>query len=72
MEQPTRAQAIREAVFELGAGATPAMIAEYVRRHYGFVFNDLKYLSALIAMVNQKMDRKNKRTPDSMDTGNRG
>jgi hypothetical protein len=69
MDKPTRAQAIREAVLELGATATPTAIADYIRKHHGYVFKDMNYLSALIQMVDQKMDRKNPKTPDSMERG---
>ena len=58
MTSPTRYQAVRDALFELGPLATPADIAEYVRDQHGYEFADKRILSLYIAMVKRKMSRK--------------
>lgn len=54
----TRYQAVRTALQELGPLATLAEVAQYVRDHHGFEFEDPKTVSLYVAMVKSKMSRK--------------
>jgi hypothetical protein len=58
MTSPTRYQAVREALFELGPLATQADVAEYVCDQHGYQFPDKQILALYIAMVKSKMSRK--------------
>lgn len=58
MSAPTRYQAVREALAELGPLATTPEVAQYIRKHCGYDFEDAKVLSLYIAMVKTKMSRK--------------
>ena len=58
MSSPTRYQAVRDALFELGPLATQADIAEYVRDQHGYQVPDQQILALYIAMVKSKMSRK--------------
>jgi hypothetical protein len=58
MSSPTRYQAVREALFELGPLATNEAVAEYVVKTFGFNFDEPRALSLYIAMVKRKMSRK--------------
>ena len=57
----TKYQAVRAALLELGAAATPQEIARYVEQHHGLQFPDTKALVLVISMVNSKMSRKPRR-----------
>lgn len=58
MSLPTRYQAVREALFEVGPFADQTEIAEFVRKQYGYDFDDKRILALYIAMVKSKMSRK--------------
>lgn len=58
MSAPTRYQAVREALAELGPLATTPEVAQHIRKFFGYDFEDAKVLSLYIAMVKTKMSRK--------------
>jgi hypothetical protein len=58
MSAPTRYQAVRDALFQLGPLATNSEVAEHVKQFSGLDFDNPSTLALYIAMVKQKMSRK--------------